>query len=154
LSPGQTTFTVSSIFQPVNYATTDINASITSGPLVIQGLWVTTYAVVPNATFFQIIVTGSQDSPSFLWRYISGIPFIETGPTITTVTRWQVEVPSGTILSQVYDPTGASTPLSQIPSTDGPPGYTTYTIFNTDILIFESTLFVPASVAITAIAIV
>jgi len=113
-------------------------------------------SVIPaNATSFTATISGTQGGSAFLWRYLSNFPVVGlTGLALTSVQTATMNAPSGTVLSQIYDSTGASIPLSEFPPTNSSGGATTYAAdLNAQVLVMQSSSFVPASIAITVVAI-
>src|SRR5208337_3626995 len=93
----------------------------------------------------------------FLWRYIAVVPYIEVEspglggypPVTTTMT-----VPSGTVLSQLYTARGGGLPSNSAPFSGSTADQSTYSLTssNVGLIVMQSNLFVPASIAITSVA--
>ena len=116
-----------------------------------------TYSVdIPkDVTSFDISVQGTEGGATFLWRYIITVPFVvATGlPGINILTTTYFIVPSGTVASQVYGYSGATVPSSDVyQNSTASSGITYGVVTGAGILVFESSAFLPASVAITVCA--
>jgi len=144
-------FTMTTLIKPT--VVLSINASSTTSPPE-GGEFVTTITLTPNTTSFSITYHGSVSGSSFLWRYLVGAPYVAfTGLSATP--QYSVTVPSGTILSQVYTGRGGTLPLDDAPVKSSGAGQVTYSVFGpavAGLLIFQSSSFLPASVAITVAA--
>jgi hypothetical protein len=113
-------------------------------------------SVVPaNSTSFSASISGTQGGSAFLWRYVSSFPLVQlSGLNLPVLQTATMVAPSGTVLSQLYDHTGASLPLSSSPPINRTGSETTYAVdLNTKVLVMQPSIFVPASIAITVMAI-
>lgn len=143
------TFSIYTQFKP----TIESIANLTfSGPSLTGFVYTTTFAVFPNSTSFQISLKGSVSGASFLWRYLGGVPLVSS-QGIGPFPQVYVTVPSGTILSQLYTGNGGPIPIDYVTGQATGPGHVTYNVpSNAALLIFQSSSFLPASIAITVAA--
>jgi hypothetical protein len=116
-----------------------------------------TYSItVPlGTTSFEISVLGTESGAAFLWRYLISVPAIQVlepgGAGLLTTTYFVV--PSGTIVSQVYAYGGGTLPVGDASENSSTSGLIKYEISGgTGLLIFQSSAFLPASIAITVCA--
>lgn len=122
-----------------------------------EGLHEVNFTVNANAKSLSITFQESVAGSSFLWRYIAVVPYIEVEspglggypPVTTTMT-----VPSGTVLSQLYTARGGGLPSNSAPFSGRTADQSTYSLTssNVGLIVMQSNLFVPASIAITSVA--
>jgi hypothetical protein len=117
-----------------------------------------TYTIVlpAHTTSFRFSILGSTTGVELLWRYLGSVPTIEiTGLGVPTSYVTRIVIPSGTVLSQEYGPGGESLPLSYAVSPSNESGYSSYSVEpDVSLVVLQSTLFLPASVAVTSAALV
>lgn len=113
-----------------------------------NGVYTDTFALVAGAASFSLSLGGNLQGATFLYRYIGGIPYVSI-PNLDIAPQYLVNVPSGSILSQVYTDGGGSLPLSYALQVSSGAAGTTYLISSPVLLIFQPTTFLPASIAIT-----
>jgi hypothetical protein len=156
---GIPSFTVTTNFRPsVSNGTADVNGVPTPliGTTITQvGESITTFPLPTGATSFRVYLPGSESGSTFLWRYLITPPFVSvTG--FYAPTQYFITVPPGSIVSQVYaGPKGVTLSpgdLTQVGS--GPAGVTYNVPNNFYLLALQSRSFLPASIAITAAALV
>ncbi|MDA4113033.1 MAG: hypothetical protein OK474_03205 [Thaumarchaeota archaeon] len=146
-------FTITTFFKPT--VGTLVNASESSLAPLGGGLYNVNFVLNTGAPSFSVTLFGSEGGASFLWRYLAGAPFATVnGLSLAGNPLYLIVVPSGNILSQMYAAKGGTLPLNSVSSTSGG-GQVTYSIPSTaGLLVFQSTSFLPASVAITVAALV
>jgi hypothetical protein len=120
-----------------------------------DGLFEVDFKVPANATSLSISFQESRSGSGFLWRYIAAVPFVEVvcpALIVQPVTTMMI-VPSGTVLSQLYTAGGGSLPSYYAAFSGGTAGQSTYSLVSgVGLIVMQSNLFVPASVAITSVA--
>jgi len=137
----------------VNGVNQSLVYSISSGR---YGIYFGYDSVIPtNSSSFTASISGTQGGSAFLWRYLSNFPLVElSGLNLPIQYTATAEAPSGSVISQLYDSTGAPLPLSSFPRVSSASGETTYAAnLSTYVLVMQPTSFVPASIAITVMAI-
>jgi len=127
-------------------APTSVSAQVATYPLTLPA----------HTTSFQFSIVGSTTGVELLWRYLGSVPVIEvTGLSVTPSYATRIVIPSGTILSQEYGPRGGSLPLSYTVSPSSESGYSSYAVQQgVSLLVLQSDLFLPASIAVTSAALV
>jgi len=114
-------------------------------------------AIPQNTTSFEISVQGSESGSTFLWRYLIRVPIVLVTspglPGLDVSPPTYFMVPSGTVVSQVYAYGGATLPLRDAYENSSTSGHITYgTSGGTGLLVFQSSVFLPATIAITVCA--
>ena len=117
-----------------------------------------TYSLVlpANTTSFQFLINGSTTGVELLWRYLGSVPGIRvTDLGVPTNYTTRIVIPSNAILSQEYGPSGGALPLPNAVSPSSESGYSSYPINpGASLIVLQSNLFLPASVAVTSAALV
>ena len=121
-----------------------------------EGLHEVDFNITASATSFLITFQEFVGGSGFLWRYIAVVPFIEvtTPPTLYVFSSpTSMTVPSGTVLSQLYTSRGTGLPSYSVTFTGSTANQSTY-LPSSDVglIVMQSNLYVPASVAITCVA--
>jgi hypothetical protein len=156
-----TTMQVISNIQPYSANLTCVTDGTTTSepeaPAYVAAQAATYTVVLPaNTTSFSFSILGSTPGSELLWRYLGSVPIIEVnglGVPIRYATL--IVIPSGTILSQEYESNGASLSLSYSVYPSGESGYSSYSIEpGASLVVLQSDLFLPASIAITGAALV
>jgi len=144
-TPTVGTFVVNGVVQPIP-PPSQVNA---------QGLHEVDFTVPANATSLLLTFQESVAGSGFLWRYIAVVPFIEVSSTVLDVypPTTTMTVPSGTVLSQLYTAGGSGLPSYFAPVRGSTANQSTYSLTsNVGLIVMQSNLFVPASIAITSVA--
>ena len=139
------------------YIANGITTSKPEAPTSVVAQFATYPLTLPaNTTSFQFSILGSTTGVELLWRYLGSVPIIEvTGLGVPTSYATYIVIPSGTILSQEYGPLGGTLPLSYTVSPSGESGYSSYLVQQgVSLLVFQSDLFLPASIAVTSAVLV
>jgi hypothetical protein len=132
----------------------NLTLSVTPG-----AFYTITFALPDNTSAFQLTYYGTFNGASFLWRYLSPSSFVETAtsnPSLyASAPIIEVTVPAGTVVSQLYGFGGGAIPLNQLQQQNATPGYLTYVMPpSAGLIVLQSHLFLPASIAVTAAALV
>ncbi|HXW37481.1 MAG TPA: hypothetical protein VEJ36_06245 [Nitrososphaerales archaeon] len=114
--------------------------------------------VIPvNASSFTVTMQGTQSGSSFLWRYVSITPTITVGTGLfVNSTNAVLVLPRSTEIAQAYSGT-AQVP---VPAQLSPSNQTSVTVqydisgFVGSVLVMQSTLFLPLSIAVTTAVLV
>jgi hypothetical protein len=146
-------FTIITFFKPS--LNSQVGATEVGVPVAQSGgIYTTNFTLITGTTSFNVSLAGSEDGASFLWRYLAGAPFVTVTGLSIIPPQFLVSVPSGNILTQIYTAKGQTLPLSSVLVTSGP-GQVIYSVpQQAGLLIFQSSEFLPASIAITVAALV
>lgn len=120
-----------------------------------EGLHEVNFTVNANAKSLSITFQESVAGSSFLWRYIAAVPVVEVVSPVLIVQPFttMMSVPSGTVLSQLYTARGGSLPSAYAAFSGGTANQSTYSLISgVGLIVMQSNLFVPASIAITSVA--
>jgi hypothetical protein len=144
-------FTIITLFKPAPGSF--LNASEIGSPVLLGGQYNSNITINRGSASFSVTLLGSEGGASFLWRYLAGAPLVlVTGLSPSPSPLYLITVPSGNILSQMYNLKGGTLPLNSASATSGG-GQVTYSLPSTAaLLIFQSSSFLPASIAITVAA--
>jgi hypothetical protein len=154
-------FTVTTNFRPsAPNGTADVNGVPT--PLIPSittqvGESITTVLLPNGTTSFRVSLPGSESGSTFLWRYLITRPFVSVaGFNPSLPPQYFVTVPSGSVVSQVYTgPKGVTVTPSSLTRVGSVAAGVNYSMpDDTYLLILQSKSFLPASIAITAAALV
>jgi hypothetical protein len=117
------------------------------------GIYIGYDSIIPaNASSFSATISGTQGGSTFLWRYLATNPLVEfTGLNGGISYSQTMDVPPGSVLSQQYDSYGSALPLS-FPTNRTSAGTTYLVNPATALLVMQPTAFVPASIAVTVVA--
>lgn len=142
-----------SVQATVNGSVTDLDYQLQSG---VYGRYYAVYFTLPpDASNFIVTMQGSQSGSSFLWRYVTGIPFVipESG-LFLQASSVTLLVPKGIVLSQGYDSFGGQVALPAANSTGLTGGETRYDFSYSQAsqLVMQSETFLPFSIALTTVA--
>ncbi|MGD0636649.1 MAG: hypothetical protein ABSA72_01235 [Nitrososphaerales archaeon] len=142
------------LFKPTETGNHNISGSTTTSS---GGVYSTVITPSPGTLHFSISFQGHESGSSFLWRYLAAAPFVSfTGLNPGTSTQFYVTVPSGTVLSQVYNGRGGTPPPGTVTEASSGGGQVEYnvvaSVLSNGLLIFQPSSFLPASIAITVAA--
>jgi len=165
LSPGNGTIIHLQTSFPASIQGSSGNASGGSLPISytplgkVSGIYGYDITVPANATGFLITAQGFEGGDGFLWRYVVGAPYVSVtspSPLITfSNAGTTMSVPEDTVLSQLYNPIGESLPSDYATLSSTGTGQATYALsYDVGIVVMQSTLFLPGSIAITISALV
>ncbi len=158
-------FSVETLFNPHPSATALLGngsapESLSITPTISGGIYTTTFTI-PNGTIsFQATMSGTFSGATFLWRYLLPVSSVYgyTGSGFDNVSQtFNLEVPAGTVLSQLYGPNGATLAPSQVlhqgVASNGEETFSVNVASNLfGLIVFQSRSFLPASIALTAVA--
>jgi hypothetical protein len=128
-----------------------------SSPINANGLHEVDFNVPANAVSLSITFQESPAGSGFLWRYIAVVPFVEVVSSVPVLIvqpfTTMMTVPPGTVLSQLYTARGGSLPSAYATFSGATANQSTYSLVSgVGLIVMQSNLFVPASVAITSVA--
>jgi hypothetical protein len=147
-----TSFTMTTLLKPT--MTGNLNATSTVSP-PSGGEYITTITPTPGTLSFNVTFSGHESGSSFLWRYLAAMPYVAFSGVSIPYLQYYITIPSGTVLSQVYDGRGGTLPLSYVTGCRSEAGQEKCNVLSSaesGLLIYQSSSFLPASVAITVAA--
>jgi hypothetical protein len=139
-----------SVQATVNGSLTNLPCEVLSGTFGIN----VDFTLPKNTSTFTVTMQGSQSGSSFLWRYVTGIPFVATGSGLSLeASSSTLLLPRGTVVSQVYN-REAQLPLPVANSTGLAGGEIHYDVgsFQGSLFVIQSSSYLPLSIAFTVAA--
>jgi hypothetical protein len=119
-----------------------------------NGLHGVNFTVPAHASNLSITFQEFTGGSGFLWRYITAVPYVEvTSHVLGVLYTTTLTVPSGTVFSQLYTGRGGSLPSASAILSGRTASQWTYSLSTgVALIVMQSNLFVPASIAITSVA--
>ena len=148
---------ITAVATSTNGTATQIQVTVARG---LFAVFTGYYVVLPQSTDnVSIVMEGNQGGSSFLFRFVSNIPFVSaTGLSVTTSYTVQAIIPRTAVISEAFGPGSSSVAGSPEPIPTGttagaPPGFEIYFLpkgYAT--IVMQSILYVPVAIVVTVLA--